>query len=726
MTQAFTAAKKAQVGRSRFSGVDLCDAAGFILPPGAQRPVFDQDRWDFREVIGRSVQTPDFEMVMDFSVIDDPRWRLVAKEMVFALMVPSHHLVRVLPRARRIPLGLTSCAKRVRVLHRWFDWLPRHDVTELSQVDEQHCILFVNHQGHRLAGRCIPTERPGTAIRASRAQMILDLVAYDDLFTADRFAPGFQPWKGNNASTVTGHHGTFENKTPPVPNEILQPLLAAALYFVETLGPHIVQLERDRRTAAAVSKRLPTSRRLDPQKLLNVIESHASTGRAFHQVIPAVRQHRIRREGWRPDDPLLDVSIAAIADQAGYREFRGTVLPEIRRALERALAIVGIDKPWGRDAPAVPMAGGTGTVPWTLPLFDQQVIELVQYLRTACLVVVAAVSGMRSGEIMELRRGCRSITTTPAGLTRYKLASKLVKGQPLGGVNDEWVVIEAVHQAIELAEHVAVDWLDHGDPTALIFGRTDMSSGIGYFRGLVNGDFGQRLGLAPIPPGPVTGRMLRRTLAIELAYRPGGLLATKTHLKHISVATAEGYAARPGGAQARLLADVAKEERERNLLLLEQAYADHQRGVQPAGPGARELLRFFATVDDHTGTNAGAPAVRSEQAVRNLLTKRAETLHLGTANYCWFADPAKALCLKLAGTSTSNQPLINMCDSTRCPQATHHQVHRPIWDDKAKVLRTFIGGIGKRQATERDRLTAELARAERVLAEIDAAGAGPS
>jgi hypothetical protein len=29
--------------------------------------------------------------------------------------------------------------------------------------------------------------------------------------------------------------------------------------------------------------------------------------------------------------------------------------------------------------------------------------------------------------------------------------------------------------------------------------------------------------------------MLRRTLAIELAYRPGGLLATKVHLKHISV-----------------------------------------------------------------------------------------------------------------------------------------------------------------------------------------------
>lgn len=36
-------------------------------------------------------------------------------------------------------------------------------------------------------------------------------------------------------------------------------------------------------------------------------------------------------------------------------------------------------------------------------------------------------------------------------------------------------------------------------------------------------------------------RMLRRALAIELAYRPGGLLTTKAALKHISVVTTEGY-----------------------------------------------------------------------------------------------------------------------------------------------------------------------------------------
>ena len=50
----------------------------------------------------------------------------------------------------------------------------------------------------------------------------------------------------------------------------------------------------------------------------------------------------------------------------------------------------------------------------------------------------------------------------------------------------------------------------------------------------MNGPSGQRLGLAPIPGYPVSLRSLRRTLAIELAYRPGGVLAAKFQLKHIA------------------------------------------------------------------------------------------------------------------------------------------------------------------------------------------------
>jgi hypothetical protein len=96
-------------------------------------------------------------------------------------------------------------------------------------------------------------------------------------------------------------------------------------------------------------------------------------------------------------------------------------------------------------------------------------------------------------------------------------------------------------------------------------------------------------------------------------------------------------------------------------------------------------------------------------------------LHLGAANYCWFTDPSRALCLKLAGTPNAGKPLAGMCDSARCPQATHHPCHRPVWAGNASNTRAFLGDLGPTRKTEKTRLQAEYDRAARVLAEIDAA-----
>jgi hypothetical protein len=128
---------------------------------------------------------------------------------------------------------------------------------------------------------------------------------------------------------------------------------------------------------------------------------------------------------------------------------------------------------------------------------------------------------------------------------------------------------------------------------------------------------------------------------------------------------------RPGGAQAELLAEVNQHEQQRNLELVLAEFRNYQDGVLPTGPGAASLTEFFATIDGAPDQAAEqAPKTqRSDRDVLNLLTKRARTLHLGPANYCWFTDPSRALCLKLADTPAADQPLIGMCDSTRCSQA---------------------------------------------------------
>jgi hypothetical protein len=174
-----------------------------------------------------------------------------------------------------------------------------------------------------------------------------------------------------------------------------------------------------------------------------------------------------------------------------------------------------------------------------------------------------------------------------------------------------------------------------------------------------------------------------------------------------------------------LLAEVNKHEADRNLDLVWAEFRNYQQGIMPAGPGARELTAFFAHVDTGLGSGAaGAPKTqRSDREVLNLLSKRARTLHLGTANYCWFTDPSRALCLKLAGTPDSDKPLAGMCDSARCPQATHHPCHRPVWAGTAAATKAFLGELGPARKTEKARLQSDYDRALHVLAEIDTATA---
>jgi hypothetical protein len=89
---------------SPFAGDDVCLRAGFALPNGTRRPLFDDDLWDFTEVIGLAVHIPLAHRRFNFSSIGDSRWRLVAKELIMAALAPQHPAVAELPGAYRTPL----------------------------------------------------------------------------------------------------------------------------------------------------------------------------------------------------------------------------------------------------------------------------------------------------------------------------------------------------------------------------------------------------------------------------------------------------------------------------------------------------------------------------------------------------------------------------------------------------------------------------------------------
>ncbi|GAA2974080.1 site-specific integrase [Streptomyces enissocaesilis] len=710
---------------SPFAGAELCPLFGFALPPGVTGPFFDEDRWPFDEVIGLPAYLRPNQRALDFTSIVNREWRLTAKEYIAALMAPRHDAVRDLAHAERTVQTLTTCHGKLSELIRWFKWLTEQGITDLEQVTNYHCTAYVDFRAEKLGddGEVV-ADSPSTRAVAMGAP--IGLAHYRSLFSGQKLRDNLRPFNGASAAGGSGRTAELggANKVQPLSSEVQQPLLAAVLYVIGTLAPHILSEAEAKRQRQAADRSLTSNKHPGRRAFLRNLECRVESGEPLELMTPAAVKDARARGLREENDPLAAVSLSALARECGTRQFYGAWLPALRPDLERALALVGVCAPYGRNAAEVERADGQGHVAWTEPLFSTELKFLVGYLATACGLAVAALAGMRHCELGELVVGCRQPPLEIApGLFRYRLAGKLIKGQPLGGVRDEWVVTREVYEAIEVVEQLLGP---DAAPGSSLFHPVFCDTTYQNFRTWVNGPAGQRLGLAPIPEGAVTPRALRRTLAVEIAYRPGGLIAAKLQLKHLSVATTEGYAARPGGAQAKFLAEINELEEECNIGILTDVYHDYQRGIMPSGPGAHDLISLFTSVDGrlHELSNLAPQLVDSDQEVVAMLTARAHTLHLGTANYCWFIDPAKALCLRLAGTPDADRPLAGMCDSARCPQATHHPCHRPVWEESRQTAKVFIGSLSRRQKTERTRLEASMARAERVLAEIDHVAAG--
>jgi hypothetical protein len=700
------------LARSPFAGQYVHELLDLDLDPAGPCPRFDDDRWDLRGLRGTPIQVGPSELVWDFTEIAQPHWRLLVREFMVALRAPHHERIAHLPWARREPLSLRTGAQRRFFAVAWLRWLADEGVQQLGELTQEHCDRWLDHRrAEGLAASSLFNE----------IMAVKDLARYTELFTADRYPAGFMPWAGKTASQVAEVDWTGENKTPTIPDAVMRPALRAGLYLVETVGPHAAALTED--LAAHREARTGRSRpRLD--EYTELLARYVEQGKPLPQLDGYLVRDRLGA-GWDQNDPLLRVGFRELGHDLSAGHFLAADIRRFREATESAVARVGVAPRWARNGALVERADNAGQVPWTTPLTTQQVDDLTLIVFNAALFVAAALTGMRSSELMELTSdSCLPPEEVTANLVRYRLAGKLIKGQEWGGVADEWVVIEPAYRAVELAIRLtrAKTWLAAPRSRESLFGRYNLAKRFRSFRRWVNSPAGARLGLEPIPDGDITGRMTRRTLSVEMAHRPHGLWAAKVHLKQVSVSTTEGYAARPGGAQGRLHAEMKREEQAHKLDLTKAAYQAYRDGKLPAGPGARALIAAFEHVDaelaklDHTP----ATVVATDRHVEVLLKKRAAALHIQPSNYCWFTDPAKALCLKLAGTPTTDQPLAGLCDAARCPQATFHAEHREVWAGCAKTTETFLGNP-RIPAGEKQRLTAEHDRAYRVLAAIDQA-----
>ena len=291
------------------------------------------------------------------------------------------------------------------------------------------------------------------------------------------------------------------NKTPPLADESCSRCWPPRSTAVTAFGPHVAGLAA--RFASTARSRAPKRRPGDvPAAQLTSLLRRV---RARRDPLPLLPGRYVRERldtGWDPERPAApgqaeptwparqDSSSSALTGCRSYAR------------IEETLGLVGAEKHFGRSAAIV--TGPTARAPCPGPsrCTSSQAARLVGVVRTAAIIVIPAVSGMRASEVMELRVGCRRAEESGPGLVRYRIASNVVKGQPLGGTQDEWVVIEPVYQAVGLAEQL------HDDPRdgAPLFGRFEFGDPLPVVPQLGEQPGRAAAGLAPIPADPVTPR----------------------------------------------------------------------------------------------------------------------------------------------------------------------------------------------------------------------------
>ena len=220
--------------------------------------------------------------------------------------------------------------------------------------------------------------------------------------------------------------------------------------------------------------------------------------RARGEPLPAVSECQLGgRRSDRRDDPLWLLGWSHLSGQCGFAEIADHVKLPLRSALLDVVAEVGLAGPWGRDADFIAHAAKGDQIRWTPALTSHQLPAMVGNVLTACLVVTAALSGMRSSELLELDVGCRRVSRSGSRGQRFRLTGRLIKGQGLGGRPDEWEVSATVDRALALAERLTGRL--PGDP---VFPGVGLSEQVKTLRSwLSRTGLGTYWGLAEIPAG---------------------------------------------------------------------------------------------------------------------------------------------------------------------------------------------------------------------------------
>jgi len=541
---------------------------------------------------------------------------------------------------------------------RYAAWLAGRGITRLADVDAACHGEWALH----VARLPVASRTRGLALNA--VSVLWGMAPH--LPAADRVP--MPPWEAEGLRHyLPPDEGRSENATAPVHPAVMSPLLTWALRFTEDFAADILAAlaEHERLRSRIAARHNPEAA---PQ-LAALLDEHARTGTPL------------------PGETVKGRTSAAVSYLAGTA---GASIAQAGNALRRAQLPAGGTAPLG-----TPVTGQLRGKPWTGPVSYHQAPALALRLSTACLIVVAYLSGLRPAELLHLQPGCCPAPDGDGtGPVRYRLrglkfkAARNDDGTPApDGEARQWTVIPPVHAAIGILEQLTgtshlfplrPHWLNGaprpprrrpGAPpgvrgrrrrTGQVITARAANMRIAEFITWVN-DCARQHGLdsetiPADPDGPVTLSRFRRTIAWHIARLPGGTVALAIQYGHLRTLTSEGYS----GRSRQGLRDLLDLETARAMASYLQDVSDSlDSGGGISGPAARRL----ADAARHAATQFGGLFLSPRQA-RALLTDPALQVHDSPQAFlaCNY-DPAKALCHPgREADSTAGHPALDRCD----------------------------------------------------------------
>ena len=627
----------------------------FVLPAritegrSGDGPRFADDVWDVTAFVPWTTRSSR----IDFTAIADPGQRRTAREFLYSRI------------NRAIPVG-GATARPMKITN-----LPAefHEVRAiLADLAAAGAPRLADVTPALLTG-VLARWRTSAVAAAGKAGVVRHMAAHGPFLT-DKLT--FMPWLGRTANQVAGRMPLQENTTPRIPEDVIAPLLKAAVFYVRTAAGDLLAAQAELAGLHAANAGMP---RLTTGKararLEAFVESRSREGRGMpsrQSPGPAGRQ---------PNKSLICL-LAGIPSNVGYH----------RKYLDDAARRIGFED----GGLSTPRSQGPGTGrPWRPGLDASSLDQELHQLRTACWIVIAYLSGMRDPEVRELAPACAVTEPGADGRTRHKLHGRVFKGRKLSGDEADWVVLGIVHDAVAVLRQVndhpthLFGW-DRGGKKELMRG---VPSRVNRFAAHCN-----QLWSAPgrpfIPdagggPWAFDARQFRRSLAWHIAHQPFGVVAGARQYQHAKVAVFEGYA---GTSQSGFAAEVEAEQNIARLDYLEDLYRDWNTGGPAGGGAARrvdaEFSRIRADLADLPGT------IASPARLRTMLQHLSITLHPGVLGDCFF-QPATAACLKRAAPAGTGRPLPMLNSCLSCPNARRTPAHQPRLQQAREQARQALG-----------------------------------